>query len=94
MELSSNLLFSFPTGESIPPTPEGLLKFTYETSFTNKIFHKALGQTISVPPEALNQNTWHSEVPQGLKDEVLGVKAAFYGKAVEDLKVESYRMAW
>lgn len=81
-------------GESIPPTSEGLLKFTFELSFTNKIPHEASGQIISVPPSRLTQSTWSQDVPQSYKDEVRTVMKHVYGKELAGIEPENYRMCW
>ncbi|KAH0559377.1 hypothetical protein GP486_004111 [Trichoglossum hirsutum] len=82
------------SGESIPPTADGRLKFTYEVSFTNMVYHEKSKQTISVPPEPVSQSTWSHDVPQGLKDDVLRVMKHIYGSEVEGFEIEHYRMCW
>ncbi|KAJ8127798.1 hypothetical protein O1611_g5837 [Lasiodiplodia mahajangana] len=81
-------------GESIPPTIEGKLKFNFEVSFTNKEYHEASGQTISVPPVRSSQSTWGHDVPEELKGKVMKVVEHVYGKDAPGLAVESYRMCW
>ena len=82
------------TGESIPTTSDGYLKFNHEISFTNHVYHIKSGQTISIPPEALSQSTWTDNVPQGLKDECEKVVHNIYGKEIRNLTIESYRICW
>ncbi|KAL8714148.1 MAG: hypothetical protein Q9220_001876 [cf. Caloplaca sp. 1 TL-2023] len=81
-------------GETMPPTPDGLLKFCRDVSFTHNIYHTASGQTISVPPSPPSQSTWSQDVPPGLKEEAFNVMTQTYGKEVEGLEFESYRMCW
>lgn len=81
-------------GESIPPTPDGLLKFTFELSFTNMEKHEKSGQIISMVPSRVSQSTWSHDVPEGLQKEVRTVIKHVYGKEVEGLEVENYRMCW
>ncbi|KUJ07463.1 sarcosine oxidase [Mollisia scopiformis] len=82
-------------GECIPPTPQKMLKFNYEVSFTNKEFHDGSGQTISVPPARLDQSTWSQAVPQGLKkDEIHTVVDHVFGKWIDGIKIEDYRICW
>jgi sarcosine oxidase/L-pipecolate oxidase len=81
-------------GESIPPGPDGRLKFNFEVSFTNKVFHEASGQLISVPPSQFGQKTWSQDVPVELKESVERVVQHVYGDDAPGLSVESYRMCW
>lgn len=81
-------------GESIPPGPDGRLKFNFEVSFTNKEHHPASGQTISVPPARTTQSIWSQDVPSELKASVRRVMEHVYGKDPPGLQVESYRMCW
>lgn len=78
----------------IPVTDEGYLKFTFELSFTNKEFHDTSGQTISRPPTRKSQSTWSHDVPEQCKREVQMVVKHVYGKEVEGLTIENYRMCW
>ncbi|KAI0109226.1 sarcosine oxidase [Nemania sp. FL0031] len=81
-------------GESIPPTIDGKLKFNFEVTFTNKEYHEASGQTISVPTVRSSQSTWGHDVPEELKGKVIKVVEHVYGKDAPGLSVESYRMCW
>ena len=81
-------------GESIPPGPDGRLKFNFEVSFTNKEYHEASGQTISVPPARQSQSTWSDDIPNELKKSVLTVVDHVYGKDAPGLQPESFRMCW
>ncbi|GAM36659.1 hypothetical protein TCE0_018f05920 [Talaromyces pinophilus] len=51
-------------GESIPPRPDGKLKFNYERSFTNYEIHQS-GEKISVPPLQDTTTAWNKNIPQG-----------------------------
>jgi sarcosine oxidase/L-pipecolate oxidase len=81
-------------GESVGPTIDGMLKFNSELSFTNNVYHEESDQMISIPPAAQSQSTWSQDVPQMLKDDVKRVMTNTYGKQVEGISVESYRMCW
>ncbi|KAI9774044.1 MAG: hypothetical protein M1839_001929 [Geoglossum umbratile] len=81
-------------GETIPPTPDGLLKFISELSFTRMVYHEQLKKTISIPPDPISQNTWSQDIPLGLKQEVRRVMKHMYGMEAEGLEVETYRMCW
>ncbi|KAL2041194.1 hypothetical protein N7G274_006139 [Stereocaulon virgatum] len=81
-------------GESLGPTKDGVLKFNSELSFTNNVYHEESDQMISIPPTAQSQRTWSQDVPQILKDDVRRVMTNTYGKQVEGIEVESYRMCW
>jgi sarcosine oxidase / L-pipecolate oxidase len=78
----------------MPPTSDGLMKFVCEESFTNNQHHKASNQTISVPPTPISQSTWSHDVPQALKEDVLKVVKNTYGKELDGIEVENYRMCW
>jgi sarcosine oxidase/L-pipecolate oxidase len=82
------------TGECIPPTSDGMLKFTNEASFVNMVHHKESNQYISVPPNSVRQSTWSQDVPEGLKQEVRTVMRHMYGKEIEGIEPECYRMCW
>ncbi|ATY64256.1 sarcosine oxidase [Cordyceps militaris] len=79
------------TGECIPPTADGRLKFNYESSFTNYVTLES-GLQISVPPAQGTGAAWNQDVPQTLKDEIHTVVKQTYGGWIQDLHVESYRM--
>jgi hypothetical protein len=81
-------------GECIPPTSDGMVKFTNEASFINMVHHKKSNQDISIPPESVDQSTWGQEVPEGLKQEIRTVMKHMYGKEIEGIEPECYRMCW
>jgi sarcosine oxidase / L-pipecolate oxidase len=85
---------TFVTGEMVPLSPEGYLKFNFELSFTNKESHQASGQIISVPPSRLSQSTWSHDVPDELKQGVQTVMKHIYGKELDGMEIENYRMCW
>jgi hypothetical protein len=78
----------------MPPTPDGLLKFCRDVSFTNNVHHEASGQTFSIPPPGADQNTWTGDVQQGLKDEISDVMMQIYGKDAEAFEFKSFRICW
>jgi sarcosine oxidase/L-pipecolate oxidase len=81
-------------GESIPPTRDGRLKFNYEVSFTNKQFHEASDQVLSVPPRQGSGSPWGDDVPEVLKDEIRRVVDHTYGDHIAGRQIEGYRMCW
>jgi len=81
-------------GESIPLGPTLKLKFNYELSATRNTYHARSGQTISIPPAPISQNSWSHNVPQGMKDEVVRAVKHSYGTEMTGLTVESFRMCW
>jgi hypothetical protein len=72
----------------------GLLKFNHELSFTNLEYHAASGSLISWPPGAPNRSTWTRDIPEAFKQETLKVVRNTYGKDLDGLTFESWRMCW
>jgi hypothetical protein len=81
-------------GETIPPTPDCLLKFTFELSFTHMAYHEQLKKAISIPPDPVSQNIWSQDIPLGLKQELRRVMKHMYGTEAEGLEAETYKMCW
>ncbi|KKY25353.1 putative sarcosine oxidase [Phaeomoniella chlamydospora] len=83
-------------GDALPPLPsDGRLKFNFQKSFTNTVFHEASNQIISIPPDAVTQSTWSDDVPEILKQDCGRVVTNTYGdQQVKGLRVESYRICW
>lgn len=82
-------------GESVSVTPNGIFKFNCDMSFTNKIYHSASQQFMSIPPNTDSQNTWtQSDFPLALKKRAFQVMDALYGCEVEGIGDVTYRMCW
>ena len=81
------------SGEAYPPTPEKVMKFCRDISFSNFYKHAESGQMISTPP--LDQeDEGQSNVPLGLKDEIQTVMKGIWGKQAEGMEIDSYRICW
>ncbi|RQM06696.1 hypothetical protein DH86_00001309, partial [Scytalidium sp. 3C] len=78
-------------GQVLPPSPDGILKFCVDVSFTNNSYHEISGQTISIPPEGID--TQYS-VPKGLEMECHRVVERIYGKELEGFEFDSFRICW
>ncbi|KAJ5109994.1 hypothetical protein N7532_002639 [Penicillium argentinense] len=77
------------TGEVIPPTASGILKFTYSTSFQNTI-HTPTGHTISIPP-----SDSQSTAPESLRNECLAsIRPRLPSLLTPDHKIDYYRLCW
>ena len=57
------------SGEVYPPTPENVMKFCRDISFSNFYKHNELGQMMSTPPLE-QKDEGQSSVPKGLGDEI------------------------
>jgi sarcosine oxidase/L-pipecolate oxidase len=78
----------------IPLNDEGIIKFNYELSFTNKEPHPESGQLISCPPDSVAACTWCSDVPEILKADAQKIIRGTYGSIADELEIESYRICW
>jgi hypothetical protein len=82
-------------GESMGMTPDGILKFNCDISFTNMRAHPATGEQMSIPPDSTDETGWTTEsFPKKLRERSDKVKKGCYGAAVDGMKVEAYRMCW
>ena len=82
-------------GETYPPTPDKILKFTRDISFSNFQQHQASRQNISSPP--IDQpNEGQMDVPQSLKREIQIVMEGIWGRQFSDndMKTSSHRICW
>ncbi|KAL8687403.1 MAG: hypothetical protein Q9218_006412 [Villophora microphyllina] len=82
-------------GETYPPTPEKVIKFTRDISFSNFQPHKASNQSISSPPFD-QPNEGQQDVPESLKQEIQTVMTGIWGRQFSDndMKISSYRICW
>lgn len=81
-------------GEAVPLNDNGLIKFNFELSFTNRQPHIASGQMISVPPSRDSARVWSHDVPEQFKEETRTVMKHIYGSQVEGVPPKNYRMCW
>ncbi|KAF4550433.1 FAD dependent oxidoreductase-like protein 4 [Elsinoe fawcettii] len=76
---------------SLPPTPDGELKWWGKTIFTNE--QEVLpGRTLSAPPAAQDYGQW--DVSKKLKEDIAHANNLFYGKKTLNWKYEKYRICW
>ncbi|KAI4163404.1 MAG: hypothetical protein LQ342_002911 [Letrouitia transgressa] len=80
-------------GEILPPTPEGVLKFCRDVSFSNKRQHPELSKIISSPPTD-QPNEGQKVPPQDLRDEIDRVKKDLFGKQADEMDFDQYRVCW
>lgn len=80
------------TGQVLPPTAEGLLKFCVDVSFTNTSWHAKSAQMISAPPDTPDQD--QHTIPKSLRDECMRVVKGIYGKELENAEFDSFRICW
>ncbi|KAL9108761.1 MAG: hypothetical protein Q9227_006557 [Pyrenula ochraceoflavens] len=87
-------------GQTMPPTPDGKLKFNRDIPFTNTVTHSPSGHEISVPlirpssHQYLSPSELSSTYPS-LFSEVNTVISGIYGPdSLEQLKPTTYRLCW
>jgi sarcosine oxidase/L-pipecolate oxidase len=80
------------TGQVLPPTADGILKFCVDVSFKNTNLHPASGQMISAPPDEPDQ-AQHT-IPSGLIAECSRVVKGIYGRELENFEFDSFRICW
>jgi sarcosine oxidase/L-pipecolate oxidase len=80
------------TGEVLPPTSDGTLKFCVDVSFKNTSLHAASSQMISAPPDEPDQ-AQHT-IPSSLKAECSRVVKGIFGKEQEKFEFDSFRICW
>ncbi|KAH8802801.1 sarcosine oxidase-like protein [Xylogone sp. PMI_703] len=76
-------------GQVLPPTSDAILKFCVDESFTNGVFHNQSNQILSSPPEQDQ-----SVAPAALQAECQRVVCGIYGKELEGVKCDSFRICW
>jgi sarcosine oxidase/L-pipecolate oxidase len=81
------------SGETYPPTPENILKFCRDKSFTHNWTHSASNQIISSPPHD-KADERQSECPASLRREIAEVMSNIFGADGAELAIESYRICW
>jgi glycine/D-amino acid oxidase-like deaminating enzyme len=76
---------------SLPPTPDGELKWWGQTIFKNtqEIYP---GRHVSIPPPKQDYAQW--EIPGRLKRDIEHARDVFYGAKSKDWKMEKHRVCW
>jgi sarcosine oxidase / L-pipecolate oxidase len=76
-------------------TPDGILKFNCDISFTNMGVHPITQEAMSIPPVLRGETTWTSGTfPKVLKERSQKVLKGSYGRLVDGLEINEYRMCW
>ena len=83
-------------GETMPPTPDGELKFIRDVKFANTITYPKTGEEMMVPMLGgkLSQWTQPEAILSGLREEMATVIRGIYGKHVDGLELARYRFCW
>ena len=83
-------------GETMPPTPEGELKFIRDVKFANTVTHEKSGKQMLVPMTGRHTSQWTDpdKIPLGLREEIATVIKGIYGKHGTDLTPAEYRFCW
>ncbi|KAH7157715.1 FAD dependent oxidoreductase [Dactylonectria estremocensis] len=82
-------------GEGMSILDDGTIKFNCDLCFTNYQVFPPTGEAMSVVPDQSMYNTWTG--PRFLKffeDRARRTLNGLYGKEVEKIKIEAYRMCW
>ncbi|KAJ4263849.1 hypothetical protein NW762_005885 [Fusarium torreyae] len=82
-------------GEGMSILSDGTIKFNCDLCFTNYQVFPPTGEAMSVVPDQSMYNTWTG--PRFLKffeDRARRTFNGLYGKEVENIKIEAYRMCW
>ncbi|KAH0529335.1 hypothetical protein TsFJ059_004096 [Trichoderma semiorbis] len=82
-------------GEGMSILKDGTIKFNCDMCFTNYVDNPITGEKMSMTPEASDYNTWTGpEFVPFLKQCARKTFDGLYGKEVENLPIESYRICW
>ncbi|KAF3358652.1 hypothetical protein VDGD_01565 [Verticillium dahliae] len=82
-------------GESMGMTAEGVIKFNCDMSFTNMQLHKPSGQRMSMAPDDEQYATWFNRAfSSRFEKRALSTMRGLYGKEVDGVKIERFRMCW
>ena len=81
-----------PSGEWMPPTADGLIKFNRDLPWRNTQHHEASGKNISAPPPAPDYGQWSPS--EGMKREVQMSAKGIFGSLIDGLEWETYRQCW
>ncbi|KAI8625007.1 sarcosine oxidase [Xylariaceae sp. FL1651] len=95
LENAPFLFLGYPHTEGeVIPAFKGLLKFNCDKSFTNFVYHKGLEKQLSLPPSKRTETVFSQDVPESLKKDVQRVVDNTYGRNIQGLVIQSYRMCW
>lgn len=76
-------------------TSDGVIKCNCDMSFTNSRKHPATGQKMSFAPDDDKFLTWiEGAFSAKFEERALQVLRGLYGKGVEGMEIEKYRMCW
>ncbi|KAL6806755.1 FAD dependent oxidoreductase [Trichoderma sp. SZMC 28013] len=82
-------------GEGMSILKDGTIKFNCDMCFTNYVDNPVTGEKMSMTPEASDYNTWTGpDFVPFLKQCARKTFDGLYGKEVENLPIESYRICW
>ncbi|KIW42941.1 uncharacterized protein PV06_06437 [Exophiala oligosperma] len=84
-------------GETMPPTPDGYLKFIRDIPLANTLVHAASKTRISVAPPNAEGTEWtaRENLPEVLQDEMTTVIGGIFGPdAAQELIPQHLRLCW
>ncbi|PTB44198.1 hypothetical protein M441DRAFT_55267 [Trichoderma asperellum CBS 433.97] len=82
-------------GEGMSMLKDGTIKFNCDMCFTNYVNNPITGEKMSMTPEASDYNTWTGpDFVPFFKERARMTFDGLYGKEVENLSIESYRICW
>lgn len=82
-------------GEGMSILKDGTIKFNCDMCFTNYVTNPVTGEKMSMAPEVSAYNTWTGpDFVPFFKERARMTFDGLYGKEVENLSIESYRICW
>ncbi|KAI5464726.1 FAD dependent oxidoreductase [Mariannaea sp. PMI_226] len=82
-------------GEGMSMLPNGTIKFNCDLCFTNYQKFPATGEVMSTVPSQAMYNTWTGpRFIEFFEKRARRTMNGLYGKEVENIKIEAYRMCW
>lgn len=76
-------------------TSDGVIKFNCDMGFTNMQYHEPSHQRLSTTPNEAMYGTWHDEAfSEKFKARALNTMKELYGREMEGVEIERYRMCW
>lgn len=76
-------------------TPDGIVKFNCDMAFINGARDIGGPTKLSAAPDDPKYGTWFMEAfSSKFKERALRTMRGLYGKEVEDVEIERYRMCW
>lgn len=74
---------------------DGTIKFNCDMCFTNFVDFPETGEKMSVPPDQASYNTWTGpKFVKYFEERAQKTFRGLYGKEVDNLSIESYRVCW